>query len=78
MRPSLRVAAGLRERLAAGEWATGRALPSIAQLATEYQTSRTTITRALHMLADEGRVEIIPRWGTFVPDDEDAAPLEPV
>jgi GntR family transcriptional regulator len=69
VKPSLRVAADLRRRVEAGEWAAGRALPSVAKLAEEYATSRSTITRALHMLAVEGLVEVESRWGTFVSGD---------
>ena len=63
--PSDRVAADLRRRIAAGEWAHGEALPAVAALAEHYGTSRGAVSRALRLLADEGLVRVVPRWGTF-------------
>ena len=64
-RPYERVAADLRQRIAADEWALDEALPSTYALAQEYGVSQTTITRALRELSAEGLVRTIPRWGTF-------------
>jgi GntR family transcriptional regulator len=63
--PSRRVEADLRQRISAGEWASGGALPSIASLAAHYDVSRATVAKALRRLADDGLVEIVPQWGTF-------------
>lgn len=63
--PSQRVEAGLRARLAAGEWSPGDALPPVSELAREYDTSGATVAKVLRLLAAEGLVEVIPRWGTF-------------
>jgi GntR family transcriptional regulator len=59
------VAADLRRRIAAGEWAVDEALPTTAALAEHYQVSQATITRVLRTLAGEGLVRTVPRWGTF-------------
>jgi DNA-binding GntR family transcriptional regulator len=48
-----------------GEWASGEALPPVAQLAGEYEVARGTVARVLAKLAGEGLVRIVPRWGTF-------------
>ena len=40
-------------------------LPSVAQLAGEYEVARGTVARVLAKLADEGLVHVVPRWGTF-------------
>jgi GntR family histidine utilization transcriptional repressor len=64
-RPYERVAASLRERLEAGEWLPGEALPSVRALATEYGVSPPTVSRAVRELAGEGRVTVVPGWGTF-------------
>jgi DNA-binding GntR family transcriptional regulator len=64
-RPYERVAEDLRARLNSGEWESGEALPSVAALAGEYNVSRSTISHALVVLADEGLVRTVPRWGTF-------------
>lgn len=64
-RPSERVAADLRQRIARGEWATDEALPTTAALADHYQVAPATITRVLRILAEEGLVRTVPRWGTF-------------
>lgn len=64
-RPSEIVAADLRRRVAAGEWAVDEALPTTAALAEHYGVSQATVTRTLRMLAAEGLVRTVPRWGTF-------------
>lgn len=64
-RPHETVAASLRQRIAAGEWEPGAALPAVADLAGQYGVARTTVSRALRALQDEGLVSIVPRWGTF-------------
>lgn len=64
-RPYEIVAADLRRRIAAGEWQPDEALPTVAALADHYRVSKTTVTRTLRMLADEGLVRVVPRWGTF-------------
>jgi GntR family transcriptional regulator len=63
--PSVRVEADLRRRLEAGEWATGEALPSVAELASHYGVARGTVAKALRRIADDGLVRIVPAWGTF-------------
>ena len=64
-RPFEIVAADLRRRLAADEWPPGGALPTVAALAGHYDVSKATVTRTLRILADEGLVRVVPRWGTF-------------
>ena len=49
----------------AGEWNSGQALPSVPALAEHYGVARATVSRAIHALAEDGLVKIIPRWGTF-------------
>jgi GntR family transcriptional regulator len=64
-RPYETVAIDLRRRIAAGEWAVDEALPTTAALAEHYGVSQSTITRVLRLLAGEGLVRTVPRWGTF-------------
>jgi DNA-binding GntR family transcriptional regulator len=64
-RPYETVAADLRRRVAAGEWSVDEALPTTAALAEHYQVSQSTVTRVLRILAAEGLVRTVPRWGTF-------------
>jgi DNA-binding GntR family transcriptional regulator len=64
-RPFEIVAADLRRRIAAGEWQPGEPLPTVAVLAGHYGVSKATVTRTLRILADEGLVRVVPRWGTF-------------
>jgi DNA-binding GntR family transcriptional regulator len=40
-------------------------LPTTAALAEHYEVSQSTITRVLRILASEGLVRTVPRWGTF-------------
>jgi DNA-binding GntR family transcriptional regulator len=64
-RPYEIVAADLRRRIAADEWAANEALPTTIALAEHYHVSQSTITRVLRVLAAEGLVRTVPRWGTF-------------
>lgn len=64
-RPSKRIADDLRARLLAGEWAADDPMPSVAELARHYAASRTTVLKALHALAGEGLITIIPKYGTY-------------
>ncbi len=57
--------ADLRRRIAEGEWQSGEALPAVAALAAHYGVSRGAVSRALRVLAAEGLVRTVPRWGTF-------------
>lgn len=64
-RPAVRVERSLRERIAADEWASGEALPSVAALAAEYGVARQTVSRVLKRLEADGLIHIEPAWGTF-------------
>ena len=59
------VAEDLRRRIAADEWAVDEALPTTAALAERYGVSQAAITRVLRLLAAEGSVVTVPRWGVF-------------
>ena len=61
--PVERVQAGIRARLL--NMQGGEALPPLRDLATEYQTSVTTVRKAMVRLTEEGLVTTIPGWGTF-------------
>src|SRR3954454_12020390 len=50
------IAADLRERIAAGEFAAGRHLPSEADLGGAYAASRMTVRKALEALREGGLV----------------------
>ena len=65
--PSERIEADLRRRIAAGEWQSGEALPTLAQLSEHYRTSKTTVARVLRKFAaeDSPLVRIRPRWGAY-------------
>ena len=60
------LAQSLRQRVLAGEWVPGVALPSELALALEHKVALGTMRRALSLLADEGLVERIHGRGTFV------------
>ena len=67
--PSKRVEAALRQRIAAGEWQPEGRMPSVAALADEYGVSRSSVAAALRRIADDGLIEIVPQWGTFLAHD---------
>jgi len=63
--PSQRVTDDMRRRLESGEWQQNAALPPVAELAASYGVSRTSVSRALKTLEQEGLIRIVSRWGTF-------------
>jgi GntR family transcriptional regulator len=60
------LAAALRERVVAGEWPPGSAMPAEQTLAAEHGVALGTLRRALDLLAQQGLVERIHGRGTFV------------
>jgi len=60
------LAQALRQRILAGEWVPGVALPAEQALALENQVALGTMRRALQVLVDEGLIERIHGRGTFV------------
>jgi GntR family transcriptional regulator len=65
----LEIAGDLRSKLASGELAPGRVLPSEADLSAAYDASRVTVRKALESLRDEGLVNARQGFGWFVPVD---------
>ncbi|GAA5001226.1 GntR family transcriptional regulator [Actinopolymorpha pittospori] len=64
--PYLRIAAELRDRIAAGELRPGDPVPSIRRIAEEYGVAIATATRAMATLRDEGLVQARVGAGTVV------------
>ncbi len=62
----LLIADELRRRIAAGEIAAGRLLPSEAELAAHHHASRATVRRALTRLKMDGLVESRQGFGWYV------------
>jgi DNA-binding GntR family transcriptional regulator len=56
----------LQERIEAGTYPPGSLLPSENQLITEFGVSRTTVTRALNLLRQDGWIDSQQGRGTFV------------
>ncbi len=52
-------------RCSSGEWDSGQALPTVADLARHYQVSPGVIQRAEKRLETDGPVRIVARWGVF-------------
>lgn len=73
--PYRQLAGIIRARIARGDWAPGRVMPSETRLVQEYGLARTTVRRAIAVLVEEGAVFVVPQRGTFVakPDGD----LEP-
>lgn len=69
------IAVELRSRVAAGEFAAGRLLPSEATLSAGYNASRVTIRKALELLRAEGLVDARQGFGWFVADETLRQPL---
>jgi GntR family transcriptional regulator len=64
-RPGERVERDLRERIAAGEWESGEAMPTVAVLSQHYGVSPGVVQRVLKRLQADGLVTVVARWGTF-------------
>lgn len=63
-----RVAASLREKIAAGEFKPGQKLPTEGQLTEAFGVSRTVVREAIATLAADGLVEARQGAGVFVRD----------
>lgn len=64
--PYLLIAARLRASITKGNLRPGTKLPSEAELVRQYGLSRSTIRRALTMLAVEQLIDPVPQRGWFV------------
>jgi GntR family transcriptional regulator len=60
------IADEIRRRVASGDYAPGRLLPSESDLVAEFDASRVTIRRALESLRDEGLLDARQGFGWFV------------
>jgi DNA-binding GntR family transcriptional regulator len=60
------LAAILRAGIADGTYPPGRSLPSEERLKQEYGLARGTVRHAMHVLADEGLVEVVAGRGVYV------------
>jgi GntR family transcriptional regulator len=58
----------IRAQIASGELQPGQRLPSIADLAYEYELASTTVQKTVQALKDEGLIVTSP-MGTFVRED---------
>jgi AcrR family transcriptional regulator len=64
--PYLRIAAALRERIRAGEFAPGDPVPSTRRLTRQWGVAMATATKALAVLRAEGLIRPVPGIGTVV------------
>lgn len=64
--PHRQIAAALKSRIAAGEWAPGEKLPSIPTLAEGHGVAKQTVQRAIDQLRVEGVLITRPGSGTYV------------
>lgn len=64
--PSRQVAGELRRQIQSGDLAPGAKLPSINNLMSTHGIARNTAAKALRILADEGLIETVRGWGSFV------------
>ncbi len=69
------IAEDLRKRIASGEFAAGKLLPSEAGLGELFGASRVTIRKALEVLRSEGLVDSRQGFGWFAAADRVAQPL---
>src|SRR5437016_1409440 len=69
------VALALRQRVVAGEWPPGTALPAETRLAAEHGVALGTLRRALELLTEQGLIERHHGKGTFVRGGLAGAPM---
>ena len=62
----VQLAAIIRARIASGDLASGAKLPTLVELAAEYDVAEMTARKALRVLVDEGLIETRPGRGGFV------------
>lgn len=60
------------DRIVTGFYPVGSRLPSCRALASEFGSNSSTVDRAIGRLASRGRVQTIPRRGSFVQQSEEA------
>jgi len=61
--PYVQVAALLRDRV--HRMKSGDRLPSVREMARQYEVSTNTVLKAMAILVDEGLITTTPGWGTF-------------
>ena len=69
------LADAIRQRVVAGEWPPGTALPAETSLSAEHGVALGTLRRALELLAEQGLIERRHGKGTFVRDRLSGAPM---
>jgi GntR family transcriptional regulator len=70
----LQIMEQIKQKVAAGDWATGQEIPSIRQLAAALRVSVITIKRAYLELEREGVIRTQHGKGSFVAPDADLSP----
>ena len=64
--PYEQVAAAIAAAIDSGELAPGERLPSQEHLAQMAGVSKTAVRNALALLREQGKIQTVPRLGTFV------------
>lgn len=64
-----RLADALWARIGSGEWRPGERLPTVVQLAEEYEVASVTVRAALRLLSEQGLIHGRQGRGTFVADE---------
>ena len=64
--PYRQLAEILKARIARGDWAEGRPIASETRLVQEYGLARSTVRRAIALLAEEQAVWTVQGRGTYV------------
>jgi GntR family transcriptional regulator len=70
--PYLQLAQIIREQVKSGELAPGTRLPSLLDMAAQYQVAVPTVRKAMAVLKAEGLVVGVAGYGTFIAEDTQA------
>jgi DNA-binding GntR family transcriptional regulator len=74
--PYRQIAAWLRDRIIAGEFASDQRLPGETDIVNEFGVARTTARRVFRVLRDEGWAYTVQARGTFVSPDRPTPPAD--
>ncbi|MGW5874947.1 GntR family transcriptional regulator [Nocardiopsis terrae] len=70
--PYRQLAGIIRARIARGDWAPGQRIATEKDLVQEFGLARSTVRRAMAVLAEDGDVYTVPQRGSYVSERPEA------
>lgn len=72
--PSRQIAAFIRAQIESGDYPPETKIPSILELKDKFEVSPETARKAIRILRQEGWVQVVPGYGTFVAKNPPSSP----